>query len=237
MKRERTPMDYFELIELRRDVDRCIDGMVYGFMDTDEMRAAFSGSRGLCSEHGWQLKQNKFGNVLGISKLYAATLGEVLSILDTTPVEAEPARSRLDRLLSSDRRSGTSALADQLKPVTQCMVCERIAERENDYVQMFDRYMTVPPFRQSFEESDGLCLPHFRAVLSGMRDPIGKQVLVELQAAMWRTLKAQVDSFAAKQNYEHEGELSEAEGDSWVRAIARMGGDRSLFGTRHHSDE
>ena len=54
---------------------------------------------------------------------------------------------------------------------------------------------------------------------------------------MWRTLKAQVDSFAAKQNYEHEGELTEAEGDSWVRAIARMGGDRSLFGTRHHTDE
>jgi len=245
LKRERTPMDYFELIEtfprsgcamcnlLRRDVDRCIDGMVYGFMDTDEMRAAFSGSRGLCAEHGWQLKQNKFGNVLGIAKLYATTLGEVLAILDAAPEEAGNSKSRFDRLLNNDRRSETSALANQLEPVTDCMVCTRIDEREEDYVSMFDRYMTEPRFRAMFEQSDGLCLPHLRAVLRGMSDPAAKQVLIERQMILWRDLKAQVDSFAAKQNYEHEGELSEAEGDSWVRAILRMGGDRSLFGTRH----
>lgn len=246
MKRERTPMDYFELIEtfpkagcamcslLRRDVDRAIDGMVYGFMDTQEMRDAFSQARGLCSEHGWQLKQNKFGNVLGISKLYAATLTEVLSIIEAAPLPDVPAPSRLERLLSGDRRISSSPLADQLEPEARCMVCVRIDEREVDYAAMFDRFMTEPRFQQTFEESDGLCLPHLRAVLRRMSDPARIETLLSIQARKWAELRAQVESFAAKQNYEHIDELTKAEGDSWVRAIAFMGGDRSLFGLHRH---
>lgn len=241
MKRERTPMDYFELIEtfpksgcamcnlLRRDVDRAIDGMVYGFMDTQEMRDAFSQARGLCSEHGWQLKQNKFGNVLGISKLYAATLGEVLSIIEATPVQDAP-QSRLERLLNGERRNSANPLADQLEPAGRCMVCERIDEREADYAAMFDQFMTETRFQQTFEESDGLCLPHLRTVLRRMSDPARIETLLSIQTRMWTELKAQVEAFAAKQNYEHIDELTEDEGESWVRAIAQMGGERSLFG-------
>lgn len=245
MKRERTPMDYFELIEtfprpgcamcnlLKRDVDRYIDGMVYGFMDTEEMRDAFSQSRGLCSEHGWLLKQNKFGNVLGISKMYAATLGAVLALMESVPVESGAGQSRLERLLNSERRA--SPLADQLDPTARCMVCERIDEREADYVQMFDRFMDDARFRQAYEESDGLCLPHVRQVLRGIRQPAGRQALIDIQARMWRDLKAQVEAFADKQNYERIDELTEAEADSWVRAIARMTGDRALFGLHRKS--
>jgi hypothetical protein len=246
LKRERTPMDYFELVEtfpkagcamcnlLRRDVDRAIDGMVNGFMDTQEMRDAFSQSRGLCSEHGWQLKQNKFGNVLGISKLYAATLGEVLSIIESAPVQTGPQPSRLERLLNGDRK-GSNPLADQLEPTERCMVCERIREREVDYAAMFDRFMNETRFQQSFEASDGLCLPHLRVVLRRMSDPARIETLLNIQARMWTELKAQVEAFAAKQNYERIDELTETEGDSWVRAIAQMTGERSLFGVHRRS--
>jgi hypothetical protein len=216
-------------------VDRCIDGMVYGFMDTEEMRAAFSQARGLCSEHGWQLKQNKFGNVLGIAKLYAATLGEVLSIIDSTPVQTAPPQSRLERLLSSERRGSAGSLADQLEPTARCMVCERIDEREADYAAMFNQFIAETRFRQAFEESDGLCLPHLRGVLRHMTDPARSEMLITIQTRMWRALKAQVEIFAEKQNYERLDELTETEGDSWVRAIARMGGERSLFGLHRRS--
>jgi hypothetical protein len=241
LKRERTPMDYFELIEtfpksgcamcnlLRRDVDRAIDGMVNGFMDTQEMRDAFGHARGLCSEHGWQLKQNKFGNVLGISKLYAATLGEVLSIIEAAPLpEAQP-QSRLERLLNSGPRNN-NPLADQLEPSERCMVCERIREREADYAAMFDQFMNEARFRQTFDSSDGLCLPHLRTVLRRMSDPARIETLLDIQTRMWAELKAQVEAFAAKQNYERIDELTETEGESWVRAIAQMTGERSLFG-------
>jgi hypothetical protein len=241
-------MDYFELIEtfprsgcaicnlLRRDVDRFIDGLVYGFMDTDEMRAAFSAARGLCSEHGWMLKQNKFGNVLGIAKLYAATLEEVLSIIETTSIQAAPqAKSKLERLLSSERRSSAAPLAEQLEPTARCMVCERLDERESDYIQIFDQYLLDSRFRQAFDDSDGLCLPHFRHLLRHLTDAARAETLVHIQARIWTALQAEVASFASKQNYEHIHELTETEGDSWVRAIARMGGERSLFGLQRRS--
>ncbi|MAS37098.1 MAG: hypothetical protein CL610_24070 [Anaerolineaceae bacterium] len=251
MKRERTPMDYFELVEtfpkrgcalcnlLRRDETRCIDGMVYGFMDTDEMREAFGQSRGLCNEHGWLLKQNKFGNVLGIAKLYAATIGEVLSIIESTPVQSDASAvrpSRLERLLNTERRGSAQPLADRLEPEGRCMVCERIDEREADYVQIIDQYLTDGRFQAAFEQSDGLCLPHFRHVLRHMTDPSRIDLLVTVQTHIWRQLKAEVESFAAKQNYEHADEVTEAEGESWVRAIAGMGGERGVFGMNRRSD-
>jgi hypothetical protein len=248
MKRERTPMDYFELIEtfprpgcamcnlLKRDVDRHIDGLVYGFMDTDEMRAAFSAARGLCSEHGWLLRQNKFGNVLGIAKLYAAALDEVLSILETEHVPMTPQnKSRLERLLNSERQGSAAPLADRLEPTARCMVCERLDEREADYAQIFDQYLLDERFRQAFEGSSGLCLPHVRHVLRRLTDPARVETLIAVQVRIWTELQAQVESFAAKQNYEHIHELTETEGDSWVRAIARLGGERSLFGLQRRS--
>ncbi|MBZ0299460.1 MAG: DUF6062 family protein [Anaerolineae bacterium] len=248
MKRERTPMDYFEVVEafprsgcvlcnlLRRDVDRFIDGLVYGFMDTDEMRAAFSEARGVCSEHGWLLKQNKFGNVLGIAKLYAATLDEVLSVIESTPSQAAPQkRSKLNQLLSGDRPGSAAPLADRLEPTARCMVCERLDEREADYVQIFDQYLLDERFRQAFAASDGLCLPHFRSVLRRVTDPARIETLLTTQTRIWTALQAEVESFASKQNYEHIDELTETEGDSWVRAIARMGGERGIFGMQRRS--
>jgi hypothetical protein len=247
--RERTPMDYFELIEtfpqsgcalcnlLRRDTERAVDGLVYGFMDTDELRAAFSAARGVCSEHGWLLRTNKFGNVLGIAKLYAATLNEVLALIETfpTPTTPAPARSRLERLLASDRRSSAAPLADQLEPTARCLICERVDEREADYVQIFDGYLLDARFQQAFAQSDGLCLPHFRAVLRRLSAPPQIEALIGVQTRIWRALQAQVESFAAKQNYEHLHEVTEAEGESWVQAIAQMGGARGLFGMHRKS--
>ncbi len=244
MKNTRTPMDYFELVEtfpkpgcalcnlLRRDADRAIDGLVFGFMDTDELRAVFRATRGLCSEHGWQIKQNKFGNVLGIAKLYAAALDEVVSLLETTPAQVTPqAQSKLERLLNGERRSA-APLAEQLEPAGRCLICERLDEREVDYCRMFDQYLLEERFRSTLEQSDGLCLPHVRSVLRYLTDPARVEVFVQTHVTIWKTLHAEVAAFANKQNYEHIHELTEGEGDSWVRAIAALSGDRSLFGVQ-----
>jgi hypothetical protein len=234
-------MDYFELIEtfpsrgcaicklLRRDIDRTIDGMVYGFMDTDEMRAAFRASRGLCSEHGWLLKQNKFGNVLGIAKLYAATLDEVLDIIDRAPL-IESAPSTLDRFLGNTGRK--SPLADQLEAEAACMVCSRIDEREADYAAIFAQYLLDERFHTAFSASDGICLPHFRLLLRQISSPDSCRILIRTQKEIWTRLKAEVESFASKQNYERIDELNQDEADSWARAIGAMGGEKGIFGMR-----
>jgi len=240
----RTPMDYFELIEtfprpgcavcslVRRDIDRHIDGIVYGFMDTEEMRNAFRAARGLCSEHGWLLRQNKFGNVLGIAKLYAATLDEVLTILDDQPPMTPPP-SRLGRFLGNGVQE--SKLADALEPRAECMVCAGADEREAEYLRIFSQSLNDERFMTIFIASDGLCLPHLRQALRLLKDPADSQRLIEIQHEIWTRLKAAVESFASKQNYEHIDELNAEEAKSWARAIAQMGGDRGVFGLRRKS--
>jgi hypothetical protein len=240
----RTPMDYFELIEtfprpgwavcslVRRDIDRHIDGIVYGFMDTDEMRNAFRAARGLCSEHGYLLRQNKFGNVLGIAKLYAATLDEVLAILDDPPAEAQ-SPSRLERLPGNG--ASPSNLADALEPRAECMVCAGADERETEYLRILSISLDDQRFMTAFVDSDGLCLPHLRQALRSVQVPAQRQRLVDVQRDIWARLKAAVDSFASKQNYEHIDELNREEAESWARAIAQMGGERGVFGLRRKS--
>jgi hypothetical protein len=243
----RMPMDYFELIEtfpkagcavcnlLLRDTDKAIDGLVYGFMDTDEMRAAFSAGRGLCSDHGWLLKQNKFGNVLGVAKLYAATLDEALRILEQTALTDAP-QSTLSRLFNNgERRVDSSPLADQLEPTADCMICERIDERESDYIGIFGQYALDSRFQAAFSQSDGVCLPHLRQLLRVTQNPAAVETIISSHRTIWSQLKAEVESFALKQNYEHLDELTESEGSSWVRAITRMGGEKGLFGLRRRS--
>ena len=244
----RMPMDYFELIEtfpkagcaicnlLLRDTDKAIDGLVYGFMDTDEMRTAFSAGRGLCSDHGWLLKQNKFGNVLGVAKLYAATLDAVLHELERTALADAP-QSTLSRLFNNgERRVDSTPLADQLEPTADCMICARVNEREADYIGIFSQYALDSRFQAAFTQSDGLCLPHVRYLLRETQDAAAVEYIIESHRIIWMQLKAEVERFALKQNYERLDELTEGEGSSWARAIARMGGEKGVFGMRRKAD-
>ncbi len=243
----RMPMDYFELIEtfpkpgcavcnlLLRDTDKAIDGLVYGFMDTEEMRTAFSAGRGLCSDHGWLLKQNKFGNVLGVAKLYAATLEQVLSVLEQTALADVP-QSTFSRLFnSSERRVDSARLAEQLEPTADCMICERIDEREAEYIGIFSQYALDSRFQAAFTQSDGLCLPHLRHLLRTTQDAAAVEYIIASHHTIWTQLKTEVESFARKQNYERLDELTASEGSSWTRAIARMGGEKGVFGMRRKS--
>jgi hypothetical protein len=58
------------------------------------------------------------------------------------------------------------------------------------------------------------------------------EYIVSTHRAIWSQLKAEVESFALKQNYERLDELTESEGSSWARAITRMGGEKGIFGLR-----
>lgn len=245
-KRYRTPFDYFELIEtfprpgcamcnlLLRDAEQFVDTLLYEYANTPATRAAFRGARGVCSEHGWLLRKNKMGNVLGIARLYAGALDEILDVIRQTPVE-EVQRSALQRLLNNAPEADTRDMATRLEPTAQCVVCDAVDGNETRYIQIFTEYITDARFADTFRASEGLCLPHFRKVLRATRDPEKVTRLVEIQTEIWDNLRADLEIFIDKQSYEHIGEKLGKEGDSWVRAILRMAGEKGVFGTRRSS--
>lgn len=216
-----------------RDVERFIDSLLYEYSNSEEMRAVFSASRGLCSEHGHLMRYNKQGNVLAIAKLYRATLADVLKNLADGPgrSETEP-RTWAERWFGSGSRVNNAPIADRLEATENCVACDVMAVYESECVQMFQRYIGESRFRQAFEESEGLCLPHFRTVVRALTDPGDSEAFIESQCGIWRRLYAELELFIEKQNYEHIGEPIGDEGDSWVRAILRMAGERGVFGVR-----
>lgn len=240
----RTPMRYFDLLEaftqpgcalcrlLLRGVEQFVDSLLYEYTNSDEMRAAFASSKGVCSEHGHLLRYNKQGNVLAIAKLYQFVLDDVLGTLDATVGEAEPP-SLFDRLLgSSTPRVNNAHLADQLEPKNTCIVCDVMMTYEKDFIEIIRRYAGEERFQDAFRGSDGMCLPHFRQIVRALTSLSDAQAVISIQKAIWQELRDDLALFIEKQNYEHIGEPMGREGDSWVRAIARMAGEKGVFGVR-----
>lgn len=249
----RTPFAYFDLVEtfprpgcavcglVQRDVQRFIDNMLFEFANEPELRALFSAGRGMCIEHGLMLKNNKIGNVIGIARLYREALDDLLKILDddrnngagrARPASSpqQPARQGLFRRKTAD--VGGAALADQLEPQTGCIACERLDDYEAMYLDMFNRYLSDARFVEAFRQSSGVCLPHLRLALRRVESAADRQTLVTIQRDIWARLREEVALFLEKQNYEHIGEAVGAEGDSWIRAILRLAGERGVFGLR-----
>lgn len=241
----RTPFSYFDLIETfpkpgcavctltRRDVEKRVDLMLYGFVSTDDMQAIFSAARGLCPHHGEMVRRNKLGNVIGIARLYAATLNTVLDIMDQAPETGNgSSASGLLANLRKPRDHGTAErLADLLEPEANCPICDALEEFEAEYTGIFKRYLNDERFQSAFRASDGLCLPHFRQVIRQMNGDEAR-LIAAIQSEMWRDLKTEIEVFLDKQNYEHLDEVIGDEGDSWARAIARMAGAFDIFGLR-----
>jgi hypothetical protein len=53
-----------------------------------------------------------------------------------------------------------------------------------------------------------------------------------LQREIWQRLQAELHEFMRKSDYHNMDEKMGAEGDSWQRAIARVGGEKGVFGLR-----
>ncbi len=239
----RTPFNYFDLIEtfpkpgcaicnlLQRDVQQYIDNMLFEFANDSSLRAVFAAGRGMCFEHGQMMRYNKIGNVIGIARLYGDTLDEVLRIIDETPLETrEP--PGWQRLVGATAKANGGKLADKLEPVEQCPACARMNEDERGYAGIFDKYIHDPLFHEPYRASEGLCLPHFRCVLREAHTPDSLRRIIEIQHDIWHDLRQEVALFMDKQNYERMGEPMGKEGNSWIRAILRMAGERGIFGTR-----
>ncbi len=219
---------------LLRDVQNYIDIMLFEFSNEPDLRAQFAASRGMCAEHGHLLRYNKIGNMIGTSRLYLDTLDEVLKIMDDTSVEVVE-QPRLQRLLGAQPRAESGSLAANLQPVTNCTACEHMDVVEKGYVDIFVKSLSDERFLTAFRASQGICLPHFRRIVTATQNPAHLDTLLDIQRTIWRNLRAELASFMDKQNYENEEPIG-AEADSWVRAIMRMAGEKGVFGTRRNSD-
>ena len=207
---------------------RHLDSLLYEYVTEPQTNDAFRRGRGLCNQHSWQLREFK-GTVLGISILYEAVLDEVLQIIEATQVMPQP---KIKRLLGAQGEGSASRLADQLEPEAHCVACEILEASEARSVQILRQHIAEAQLQQAYRASEGLCLPHFRQLLRATSGSEYVEFIVSTQRDIWRKLKDEVTLFITKNDFNHAGEPVGAEGTSWQRAIARMAGEKGVFGVR-----
>ena len=57
-------------------------------------------------------------------------------------------------------------------------------------------------------------------------------LLEAIQTDIWTRLRAELNEFMRKSDFHNVGEVMGAEGSSWRRAVARLGGEHGVFGLR-----
>lgn len=230
------PLGYHDLIEalpergcpvcrlVRQSVSSYLDGLLYEHVNSPPVHRDFRAGRGLCNTHMWQLPDYR-GVSLGVAILDAAVLDEVLSIMGQMPAGSENS-SALGRLRRS-RAPGTGELADALEPNGPCLACQEAERVEQRTLRTLTQHFDL--FEAAFAPSDGLCLPHLRALLRTPMPALTAARITRVQRDIWQRLKTELEEFQRKSDINHAGDPMGAEGDSWVRAIDAIAGTRGAL--------
>lgn len=211
-----------------RDVHRHLDSLLYEYVTEPTTNTAFRRSRGLCNEHSWQLRQFK-STVLGVSILYDAALDEVVKLLDAAAVTPQ---SRLSRWLGGQHEDSPAHLADALEPEIPCEACTILEAGEQRTITVLREHSGDAALMDAYRASEGLCLPHFRMLLRALDGSEHAPRYVAIQRDIWARLKAEVALFIDKNDYQWSGDPIGQEGTSWQRAIARIAGEKGVWGLR-----
>lgn len=233
-----TPFGYFDLIEtfpqhgcpvcklLLRDAEQMLDSLSYEFVLDSEVQAQFRASRGLCSEHGWQLIT--IGNALSIATLHETVLSSLLETMDKL------SDGDLDKRGMGWQRSSRSsaALAKAVEPTAPCMVCAHQERSEKIYLRILVEHLEDERMQAAFRASEGLCLEHFIRALRQAQAGKQTQLLVDIQREIWTRLHEELVEFMRKYDFHNVKETMGIEGDSWRRVVARLSGEKGVFGIR-----
>ncbi|RME72047.1 MAG: hypothetical protein D6784_14150 [Chloroflexi bacterium] len=205
---------------LNRTADQYIDGVLWELVNDPDIRQELSRSRGYCPRHAWLLVRH--GASLGAAILMEEVITTLLDLLAQARFDPPPPAG-LGRLFGQRQTGGGDALADELSPQTDCPVCALTRTTEARYIRaLLDHLPELLPY---YQNSHGLCLPHFRQVLRQTQDPTTFNHLRRAQQAAWKRLQHHLREFIRKNDH-NVREPFGVEGDSWLRAIEAIAGAR-----------
>ncbi len=229
----RTPV-YFDLLNACREagcpicrlsqraVQSYVDAILYESVNDPDVQSQIVAARGYCNQHAWLLPEGQ-GRSLGVAILQRAVLKDVLTEIGNGRQSLGRAVRR--RLTKSDRPESFLAA---LKPRRECPVCQQQASIEQMALSELLKQLNEPELREAFRQSAGLCVPHFRAALQLISDDAAEQTLLTLQSAHLKRLHEQLSEFIRKNDYRFTSEGYGVEGDSWLRAIGIISGQKGV---------
>jgi len=199
---------------------RLMFGAMHSYMDSVmneyvidvPARAEMRDARGYCRRHAWYLPEGR-GRVLGIAIIHDDIAKNVIRTIDAKNPKRAARRKAQDLL----KRASASA---------ECPACIYERTMEEVTTRAFLKYLHDDDFVAALTASAGLCLNHFYGALDMVRDIIAFERLVEIERATLAELQGELAEFIRKSDYRFRGETFGKEGDSWLRAIAQVSGEK-----------
>ena len=215
-----------------RDAERYLDGLLWESVNDPGVRDKLREAQGFCHAHAWQLDRN--GASLGVAILMHDVLGSVLGAMEGTRFRGRPAAPVRRDQGSPDRgppAAATARLVARLRAKAECPACVQVAQMEEIYLSTLQEHLLGEEgLLDAYKASAGLCLPHFRQILTYLRDESVVSALVAAQRTLWGRLVEHLSEFIRKNDTRFRDEPWGEESDAWLRALGALTGERGDAG-------
>jgi hypothetical protein len=211
-------------------VQQYLEAISYESVNDLGFREDWRASLGYCPPHGqqWQTLRNALGTAL----LYRDLCGHLLTLLAESGVAAPGDATWAAQMQQRLRRKGTRAgraLARALQPHRPCPACVQHQAIEQRTLAACAEALRVPTFGAAYQaHAQGLCLPHFRALLPHVTDPADLRNLIAWQAAPLAATRADLAEVIRKFDYRFQHEPRGPEFQAVARSLEQVGGGPGL---------
>ena len=186
---------------------------------------ALTDTEGFCGDH--LKKLYVYGNHLGSALMMQTHMVELCRELDQELQQFTPPEKR--KLFS--KPEAPTLLAWLQKRNHSCYLCSRISSTMRRYYVTFYVLTKDPEFRSKVENSKGLCMRHFEALLelSSEHLPNGQRqwfydTVPQLFASNLKRVQADLDWYIAKFDYQNAGESWKNSRDAVSRSMQKLQG-------------
>jgi hypothetical protein len=212
----------------QKSVERYLDQHFYESVNSPRWRDRLRASLGFCREHAWLGVDQRLGDALGYSIIYRDILNSILNQLEDGNSPAAPLRQKRSWLRQVPEAAQTmiEKALNAFTPRKHCPVCEHGEETTRTTLTVLVAELKTPEMTDALRASEGLCLPHLRRALEQVKDISACETILTLHREKLQSLKAELEEFIRKNDYQAVHEGFGSEGDGWLRAIASVVGKR-----------
>ena len=163
-------------------VARYLDILAYENVNDPGVRDKLRAARGFCNYHAYQFLE-EVRDLLGVGIIYRDVANAVVLALPTSSNGVLPRPVLSILRTGSEEASEDPGLATLLRPTGVCPTCKALDEGVSDRLHAFLEHLPEPDFRAAYEDSSGLCYPHFLEALEQVREGKQLELLVATQEA------------------------------------------------------
>jgi hypothetical protein len=203
--------------------------LLYEFVNDVGVRDEIRQTLGFCNYHAWVLYQVATDLIPGKLSTGGGQTGIGTIYLDLV----ETLVKRLKALLPSDSKRHAMTLAAPSKSTgTVCPMCSARAQFELWYLESILRNIAIKDFAEKYAACDGLCAIHLLRTLGLSGFDSNKSALAAAEIRRLEELSVDLHEFLRKHDYRYASEGFGKEGDSWLRALRKISGERHAAPTK-----